>query len=40
MNFDCLAYNEETAGGELKGYNVSATINFETGESSWGLGEE
>jgi hypothetical protein len=37
-NLDCLAYNEQR-GDRLSGTSVSATVNFETGEFTWQLGE-
>jgi hypothetical protein len=37
MDFDCLAYNKRV-GTQLEGYNVSATLDFDTGQYTWQLG--
>jgi hypothetical protein len=37
MELECLAYNE-MVGDQIEGYNVSASVNFNSGRYSWQLG--
>ena len=39
IRYDCLAINEDNADGTSTGYAVHATMDFSSGEYTWGLGK-
>lgn len=39
VKYDCLAIDKDNADGSSTGYRVHATMDFNTGEYTWGLGD-